>query len=353
MQAKSILIIGNYGTGNLGDDAILAGILTDLKAIGYKGKIEITHGGKNSSEDIYAKIKKVPFVAAGIRSRFNKKRKKQSMAAIKRADMVIIGGGGLFVDAESRKAPFLWAKQAKACRELNTPYICYGQSIGPLKSIVSRWVTRKVFRNAKAVHVRDKASLKYLKRIETIVGTDPAFSWLLMQKTAQKKKKIMLISLRKWNRKTEKTWKPLLKTLKSYAKKKNLKAVIIAMDVHDEKELESFKATGLTVIKPKSALEAYTAFQTAKIAVTMRLHAGIFALAAHKPLIALSYSQKVASLTETLGVQAAFQLIKTEDISSALLIKSLKKIEKGSPSFNIESPIIQNQAFLAHALDSH
>ena len=76
MAVKKILIIGNYGAGNLGDDSILAGILTDLKQIEYKGKISIMHGGADTSPEIYTDLKKVPFAPAGIRSFLSSKKKK-------------------------------------------------------------------------------------------------------------------------------------------------------------------------------------------------------------------------------------------------------------------------------------
>ena len=76
MAVKKILIIGNYGAGNLGDDSILAGILTDLKQIEYKGKISIMHGGADTSPEIYTDLKKVPFAPAGIRSFLSSKKQK-------------------------------------------------------------------------------------------------------------------------------------------------------------------------------------------------------------------------------------------------------------------------------------
>jgi dipeptide/tripeptide permease len=63
----------------------------------------------------------VPFVPFGIRSRL--RGGGAARKAIAEADLVILGGGGLFTDAENWKAPFLWATQAKACRKLKKKYI--------------------------------------------------------------------------------------------------------------------------------------------------------------------------------------------------------------------------------------
>jgi polysaccharide pyruvyl transferase CsaB len=342
-----ILIIGNYGAGNLGDDAILAGIVTELRLVGFKGKIEVTHGGFQSSTDIYKGLKKVPFVPFGFRSRLKRGQKKAAHAAIKRADLVILGGGGLFVDTETIKAPLIWAKQAKTCRKLKTPYICYGQSIGPLKHFISRFVTKRVFKNAKAIHVRDNASARTLRKMritEVTIGSDPSLSWLQSQKTSIKRNNALVISLRHWTKSTSKLWAPLLTEIKKFAKKKKLKPVLIAMDIRNQKEIKNLKKTGLEVFEPASATSAFEGIQKSKMAITMRLHACIFALAAKTPLIAISYSPKVESLIKSLGSSA--QLIKATNFSTRKLKKSLQKAKR--EALDLETPAAKNQAFLSH-----
>ncbi|NTU63536.1 MAG: hypothetical protein HGB05_09055, partial [Chloroflexi bacterium] len=121
----------------------------------------------------------MPFIPSGLRSHF-KKSNKEAFAAVKKADLVIFGGGGLFTDAETWKAPLIWAAQAEAAIRLKKPFICYGQSIGPLKTFFGRHFAKRIFKKAKAIHVRDQASADLLARwkMEATVGTDAAFSWL-------------------------------------------------------------------------------------------------------------------------------------------------------------------------------
>mgnify|MGYP001619439739 CR=1 FL=1 len=88
MGPRSILIVGNYGAGNLGDDAILGGIVKDLKTLGFTGKIRVGHGGFKSSRDIYKGLEEVPFMPSGFRSRF-KKTRQPALEAIKNSDLMI------------------------------------------------------------------------------------------------------------------------------------------------------------------------------------------------------------------------------------------------------------------------
>lgn len=337
MRTNSILIVGNYGAGNLGDDAILGGIVTELRSIGYSGEIQVTHGGRSTSSEIYKGLKKVPFVPVGLRSRF-KKTRKVALQAIKNADLVILGGGGLFTDEESWKAPLIWAAQAKACRRLNKPYICFGQSVGPLKHWWSRRLAKTVFKNAQAVHVRDEISADLLKKwqIKPTVGTDPAFSWLAQVKRSIPKKPVLLVSLRKWPGFNESEWKPIVKEVQVFAKKRKLNPILISMQ-----QGEDLKAAGLELYEPNSALAAFEAFEKAELAVTMRLHAGIFAVAAGTQLLALSYSQKVKSLLDA-------HCVVLSDFEPDEIRDALKTLSK--KTLNVEAKLIKNQSFLKENL---
>jgi polysaccharide pyruvyl transferase CsaB len=353
MRPRSILIIGNYGAGNLGDDAILAGILTDLKAIGYQGHITVTHGGHPSSPELYKGLHKVPFVPSGLRSRFSSRRK-QATEAVKNADLVILGGGGLFVDTESRRAPWIWAAQARECVKWNKPYICYGQSVGPLKSWIGEFLAKRTFKKARAIHVRDQDSKKLLDSwgIDCSCGTDVAFSWLQQVRKKVEKQPVLLIALRTWPGVDGVTWSRILKPVQEFAKKKKWKPILISMDAYNEGEWNALRSTGLEVFEAVSAEQAFEGFQKSQMAITMRLHAGIFALATGLPILALSYTSKVSSLFENLDVQGGVDVLKTTQWTEKNIKKHLEKLKKPS-RFNSESPIMQNQAFLAHALELH
>jgi polysaccharide pyruvyl transferase CsaB len=352
MNLKNILIIGNYGAGNLGDDAILGGIVTDLRAVGFTGSISVTYGGVRTSTEIYSGLKKVCFAPAGLRS-FLKRRK---LAHIEKADLVIIGGGGLFVDSESWRAPMIWSAQAKACRKVNTPYIIYGQSIGPLKRRLSRHLCKIALRGATAIHVRDKASFELLKKwkITSTLGSDIAFSWLQNNIIKEKRSKVILVSLRNWGANTEKSWRSLLKPIEEFAKKEKLKPVMLGMDLSNQSELEALRGAGWDMFESPSAKQAAEAYAKAEYCIAMRLHANIFALSASTPLLSLSYSTKVISLLKTLGLSEKIEILKTKTLTPKKITKALIALKKQKPyRFNMEGVIIQNQDFLAHALDAH
>lgn len=335
MQANNILIIGNYGAGNLGDDAIFAGIVSELAEIGYKGKISLLHSGFASSLDIYEGFDKFPLVPSGFRSFLRKNL--DTFEAIKKADLIILGGGGLFVDSESMKAPFIWYKQAMACKSLKTPYICYSQSIGPLNSFISRFFTNKVLKNAKAVHFRDKNE-----------HTDSALFWAAKNKKTEVKDNTFLLSLRKWDKKTDASWEEIIKNCKNYANEHKLTLKLLPMDLRDGSELNALKNTGLELLQPKSATDLLKIISKANILCSMRLHPSILALAVGTPVVSISYSRKVQSFIENMNVKTGAIVL---DINETGKIKnSLEEISGKSPQFDIKTPTKKNQEFLAREL---
>lgn len=352
MAPRKLLIVGNYGAGNLGDDAILGGILTELKELNFQGAIGVTHGGVHSSPEIYKGLKKLPFAPAGLRSRFSK-RAKDAKLAFQEADLVILGGGGLFMDEESGWAPYIWYRQAKACWTHQKPYICFGQSLGPLRHFWNRWLTKKVFKRAQAVLVRDEASFDLLKKwgISASLGIDPAFAWLAAEKRRIPKKPILLAILRLWPGFGEKEWQIVLKELKVYAKKHKLKPILMTMDPANIQEQEALKKSSWERFEPSSVRMAFEGLEKAELVFGARLHGAIFALMADTPHLIFSYSQKIKSLFETLDPKGPSNVLQTHELEAEQLRKALKNLDRSKKlSFNLEKSLTVNRHFLAQVL---
>lgn len=353
MRPKRLLIIGNFGAGNLGDDAILGGIVTDLKKVGYEGEIMVTHGPIASSLDIYNGLTRVPFVPTGLRSRLSRKKSHEAQKAFQAADMVIFGGGGLFVDAESWKAPYIWFRQARACQKWGIPYLVYGQSLGPLRHPWSRHWARKAMQGAKAIHVRDGASMELLQEwglLHAVQGTDAALSYLATVPKAKKIGNHLVISLREWGSLKEKDWERLLLPIQDFAQSQELHPLLLSMDPGNPQEALKLKKIGFKLLVPSSAAQAYEMLSEARLVVSMRLHSSLFAVVAGSSLLVLAYSQKVHALFKALGLKRAL-ILKPEEWKMEALEKALLQALEEKPRFNLEQAIAQNQDFLAEHLE--
>ena len=127
-----------------------------------------------------------------------------------------------------------------------------------------------------------------------------------------------------------------MKEIQVFAKKRKLNPILLSMQ-----QGEDLKDAGLELYEPTSALAAFEAFEKAQLAVTMRLHAGIFSVAAGTTTLALSYSSKVKGLlADSCTVLSDFEPEKIRD--------SLKNL--GKKTLNVEAKLVKNQEFLRRHL---
>ena len=327
---KNILVIGNYGAGNLGDDAIFAGILENIKTVSGEGKqmnVFVTHGGKRTSTKIYQNVKKVPFATSGFLSELKRKLKsplaKDPWAVLPQIDMAIIGGGGLMTDVESSKAPKIWLSQAKKCQKMNIPYLVYGQSVGILKRKKSRARAKKFFNGARAIHMRDEKSKQRLRDLgiekDITVGTDLAFNWLKKVKTPLTQKDIYLLNVRLWPTYSKEMLREEVEKAILEAERDQLKPVMLSMEPFNQTELNFLRSFGIETMEAPCAHEAFKAMQVAKKARIMRLHAHIFALAAGTHFSSISYAPKVKDLLHSHKINEDHILKVNQDFLKAYL----------------------------------
>lgn len=159
-----IVIAGNYGAKNLGDEMILEGLLASLKAINPNVEITVLSADPQQTEKHHS-VKSVPKFPAGFRSLINYLRKNNpTKKAVQECDYFILGGGGLF-GSLSLHANFIWAVQALMAYRLKKPVIMYGQSVAPIKWPIIRKIVRKIFQKSQFIAVRDEDSKSELTKL--------------------------------------------------------------------------------------------------------------------------------------------------------------------------------------------
>jgi polysaccharide pyruvyl transferase WcaK-like protein len=155
-QPPDLLLIGAYGMANLGDDAILAAMLDELRPVLPGARFAIV-AQDTGALPVADDLRPIPFEDRAIQE------------ALIGKDLLIIGGGGLLFDFRIRASydefsndratdfyPHYRAALA-ACR-LGIPVYFYAVGVGPLISPVGRELTRRVCACAAAITVRDQLS---------------------------------------------------------------------------------------------------------------------------------------------------------------------------------------------------
>ncbi|HKI58159.1 MAG TPA: polysaccharide pyruvyl transferase CsaB [Trueperaceae bacterium] len=138
------LLSGYYGYGNLGDEALLAGLVGGLKARGIEPVV--------LSGDPAATSAQLGVVAVH--------RYRGLLPALSRCDALVSGGGGLLQDGTSRRSLSYYLTVIRLARALGKRVVVYGQSVGPLSEAGQRRVGRAL--EGLPLAVRDAPSVNLL-----------------------------------------------------------------------------------------------------------------------------------------------------------------------------------------------
>jgi len=213
-----LLICGAAGFTNRGDDAILWGMLGQLREVAGARPISVVGGPELGPLT-------APFGATAL----TYDDRPELARAIEDADLVVLGGGGMLydVDYDATLARFLtdppdrqWlyelAKLTAAARAAGRPVMVYAMGAGPLFSAPARRVARFIGESAQAVTLRDRASVELLVEcglspVRAQLAADPAIlvepgsekavqQWLETQRLATAPRPWIGLNLRPWYR---------------------------------------------------------------------------------------------------------------------------------------------------------
>ncbi len=176
--SPAVFVVGHYGFQNVGDEAILASLVSHLRDLVPTLRVTVASGDPESTARDHG-------VHAVLWSNMM-----AIWQAIVSTDLVIVGGGGLFHDYWGVSSQsFLTSEQsglsyfaapfaiAALCEK---PAMVYGVGVGPLNSETGRFFTRFACDVASAITVRDTKSKQILESLgvhpgRIVVTADPAF----------------------------------------------------------------------------------------------------------------------------------------------------------------------------------
>lgn len=309
------MISGFYGLGNTGDEAILESMIDNLRD--ELDDVEITVF--SLSPEKTASDHQVKSIYRGWRHQFFDKVK-----ALKEADLLLSGGGGLLQDTYPTKIIFgplpyylLIVFLAKLC---GTKVMFFSQGIGPVSTKYAK-ILMLLFANlADVITVRDQFSKDLLQKLKvtkpkTIVTADIVFAYKKKEDTRcldslplKGTEKLVAISVRPWFEYTD-HYKQLAKIADDLIVQAGVTPVFVPMEGHhdftaSEKVLEQMTHRDqCLILGPNFTPSQYLAFiGQCQLTIGLRLHALIFAAITGVPHIGISYDKKVESLLKRSGM---------------------------------------------------
>ena len=164
IRSTSIGISGSYGGFNLGDEAILQVILTDLRRA---GPVEVTVFSRDAEDTRRRhRVERVIELRSTPRS--------DAQKIVSSLDLLILGGGGILFDGDAD----MYLREVFLALDVGTPVMVYAVGAGPLLDAAVRARIRDALDRVQVVTVRDRYSRQLLEEIgvsrEIVVTADPA-----------------------------------------------------------------------------------------------------------------------------------------------------------------------------------
>ena len=301
-----IVISGFYGLGNTGDEAILEAIIDNLRDELDKPEITVF----SLSPDRTAEEHNVKSVYRGWRHDF-----KGKVKALREADLLISGGGGLLQDTYPTKFLFgplpYYLLIVFLAKLVGTKVMFFSQGIGPVNSTWGK-ILMKVFANlADFITVRDQFSKDLLhklgvKRPESVVTADIVFAFQKKEDDAclrslplTGEEKLVAVSVRPWFQHTS-HYKEIAAALDELIVSERITPVFVPMEGHHDVRasnhvLEHMKhKQKCFVLGPDFTPNQYLNFIShCQLTIGLRLHSLIFSALTAVPHIAKRNNKKV------------------------------------------------------------
>ena len=318
-----VLVAGYFGSGNLGDDAILVGFAHGLAGTGIDMSVMSGAPEETFRTYGYTAVPRMDQNAIG--------------AAIARADALVFAGGGIFQDSTSVRSVAYYASLVKKAKKAGKKVIMLAQGVGPLKSILGKPMAKSAFNGADVITVRDPGSLSALKALgvtrPTRVTADMAF--LLPDKTGEEGAAFTLGDMRSVGL-SPRPWKGKQNVVALFGEtarllsQANMMPILIEMDrkvdgplLQEISKQQGGKIPDLRKQQTPMQLEGRMARMDAIIA--MRLHAGILATLVGVPPLMVSYDPKVAAFSKLLDIGNALNM---ENLTAQRLFETFMAFQK-------------------------
>jgi len=320
LTRNHIFLTGYYGFGNTGDEAILTAMLAHLRTLQLDLRVTVTSGEPEKTAARYG-VKAILWShAAGI------------LEAIRAADMVIIGGGGLFQDywgvdpeallSDNHSGISFYATSAILAALYGKPLMLYAVGAGPLLSRHGKLFTKTICDATQIITVRDDGSRQVFESLgipasKIQLTADPVFALPWSSPVTSTKRKIG-VALRNWNIDVDAGfWQTEVAAgLDRFLQ--NEPAVDIEFfpfqklngEIENDvavsrrvRDLMQHQGRVEVVEQELSPADLAARMAGCEFIVGMRLHAIIFGVLANVPVIALSYDPKVDQLMQRLELQ--------------------------------------------------
>jgi polysaccharide pyruvyl transferase CsaB len=328
MQKINILNYGMYGAINVGDEMIAASFVQYTKERIPSSDITLlTMSPKKTIKFInnkldYKTVKLIPFKLNFIIKVV------KLIRTIRKNEVIIIGGGGLFQDQYSANLPSGALFIAGLGKLMNKKVYILGTGAGPIKRKWLSKIMKDILENVDLVSVRDHESMAFLKKLEVensnVYRTGdlvPLYNFNShVPFKIESERKILTFILRKWKGLNPEKLAELTSNLvrNSYTVHflcyEKMSDELLAQEIISKVKCNN---EFVKIISPTDIDDVLTSLQESSLVVSMRLHGCILSNSLRIPLIPVYYESKILEYSKLVNLDNV--MISTENLSNDLL----------------------------------
>ncbi len=363
---KKIIISGWYGFKNTGDEAILASMINRIHKEINNVDITVFSSNPTYTTKIHhiKAVYQLPFTLRALGSTILKRRLFQTIKALWKADLFILGGGGFLSDWQSWKVILQWLGQVVLAKMFRKKVMLYAVGAGSITTKRGKFLTRIILnRYTDVITVRDDKSKVWLQKAgvkkKIHVTADPAIllepekpdriSGILMKEGINVSKPLISISIcpifhiqkywpnqQKKFQKFKEIWPKIIDFITTEL---DSNVIFIPMQISTDRDF----ALGLIKnIKNKSKVKVIMGDYTPKeimgiigqmdMIIGMRFHSLILSAVEGIPIVGIIYFHKSECFLKEIGQKKYAMNIgdgilwKNKDLDLTELIQNTKKV---------------------------
>ncbi|MDR1062184.1 MAG: polysaccharide pyruvyl transferase CsaB, partial [Clostridiales bacterium] len=316
-NAYDILISGYYGFHNTGDDAMLMGIISHLRALLPGARLAI--------------LSKAP-VETALTYRVNAYSRLNMLKVLrvmKKSRLFIYGGGNIIQDSTSTRSLLFYLAITLMAKQMGIKVMFFGNGFGPLTKPFNRKVSGWVLNRADVITVREELSLRELEslgvtRPDIRLTADPALlvtgaappeevDRLFESESIPAGKVYVGFSVRDYpvpGAESKGYLRAIAMSADAMAERYGVVPIFIPMEYpRDVRQIESVMALMRTkghIVRNKCSVpQILGVIARMDMMVAMRLHALIFAANLGVPVVAVEYQPKIEGFIKYIGQASA------------------------------------------------
>jgi polysaccharide pyruvyl transferase CsaB len=298
-----ILVSGYYGYGNVGDEALLEVIATQISRRFPNARLDVLSAAPEETARRLGVIATPRFDLRAVR------------AAIERCDVLLSGGGGLLQNATSLRSLLYYVGIVRRAVRTGRTAMIFAQSVGPL-DLIGRIAVREGCKGIACATVRDARSEHVLRALlpQTPVErtADLAFLYDVVPDAAgleteglgPESEPYAVISVRPHAR-IEAGYDVVARAVDRLAEVHGVRSAFVpfggARDGMVATEIIRRSRSAPVLLPEPTPARAAAIVARAHVVIGMRLHALIFAARFAVPFLAVPYDPKVAGLCDDLA----------------------------------------------------